>query len=498
MTTALATAIQTATLTGREYLRVSTDKSGVERSPEEQHDENVEATARHNIELGQPYRDVGSASDYGNKIREDFTRLVADLESGAFGADVLVLWTNSRASRQPREWIKVADACRARGILIFITTEHRAPLYDPRRPRDYADLIDEAVKAMRRSTEISEQVVRALDSNLRQGKPQGQTPWGYKREYDMTKVKGRTAMRPVGQMPDPETAPLVVELFQRLKAGDAFLKIARDWKERGIRNKSGAAFSAQHLAGLAKRVAYVGLRIHGEETVPASWPVISAYEGSPLTPGEFTTLFHEVQVILAAPSRKTAKPGAGRHVFSAIIKCDVCGGPTKVDKGTKYICRAKGCISIAKDAVDEVVSGEIVNYLARPAIYSALADGPDDSPELASVRAQLAEKRASLAEMEAAPKPKSLTAVLLLADSIDALKAEITPLEEREAELAAPPALAGLVPTRDVAGWWEANDTAVRRQVAAIVLTPGLLGEVRVQRGAGRPVAERLKWVQND
>lgn len=61
-------------MTGREYLRVSQDKSGRERNPEEQHDENAEAAGGWGIALGEPYRDVGSASDFARRTRDDFAR----------------------------------------------------------------------------------------------------------------------------------------------------------------------------------------------------------------------------------------------------------------------------------------------------------------------------------------------------------------------------------------------------------------------------------------
>jgi hypothetical protein len=57
------------TTTARECLRVSVDKSGRERSPEEQHGDNQRVAAEHGWQLGEPYRDVGSASRYANGRR---------------------------------------------------------------------------------------------------------------------------------------------------------------------------------------------------------------------------------------------------------------------------------------------------------------------------------------------------------------------------------------------------------------------------------------------
>ncbi|WP_200309595.1 hypothetical protein, partial [Streptomyces adelaidensis] len=60
-------------LTGREYLRVSVDTSGRQRSVTEQHDDNARTTARHGIVIeGAPYVDNDrSASRYASKARDD-------------------------------------------------------------------------------------------------------------------------------------------------------------------------------------------------------------------------------------------------------------------------------------------------------------------------------------------------------------------------------------------------------------------------------------------
>ena len=98
-----------AARTAREYLRVSVDRSGREASQDQQHDENVHAASERNLSLLQGYRETGgvSASRFATKTRDDFARLLADLESGAFAADVLILWESSRGSRRVGEWVTV-------------------------------------------------------------------------------------------------------------------------------------------------------------------------------------------------------------------------------------------------------------------------------------------------------------------------------------------------------------------------------------------------------
>src|SRR5258708_15601638 len=89
-----------AVLTGREYLRVSQDRSGRARSVEEQHDDSVRATQAHGISVnGEAYSDVSlSASRYATKVRGDFARLLADLPAGRVRAGLPEPWVTSRGS----------------------------------------------------------------------------------------------------------------------------------------------------------------------------------------------------------------------------------------------------------------------------------------------------------------------------------------------------------------------------------------------------------------
>src|SRR5690242_6574785 len=102
-----------ATVRVAQYLRVSLDKSGQARSTDEQQSDNERAVAEHAHDgwaLVATYRDDNrSASPYARKVREDFARLLVDLERGSF--DLLVLWESSRGSRKVSEWCRLIELC---------------------------------------------------------------------------------------------------------------------------------------------------------------------------------------------------------------------------------------------------------------------------------------------------------------------------------------------------------------------------------------------------
>ena len=103
--------------------------------------------------MGALYRDVGSASRYAAKAREGFDRLIADLQAGRFGADLLLLWEGSRGSRRTNEWVQLIGLCEDHAVKIFIYTYER--LLDPANPYDRADLLEMAIKSEWASAETS-------------------------------------------------------------------------------------------------------------------------------------------------------------------------------------------------------------------------------------------------------------------------------------------------------------------------------------------------------
>src|SRR5258708_5934061 len=249
----------TTTVIGREYLRVSHDKSGRARSVTEQHDDNERAGKQHGFTLnGEAYSDVSvSASRFSRKIRGDFARLLADLEHDRFGAGVLVLWESSRGSRRVGEWATLVDLLQDAGVKVHVTTHGHT--YDPSNPRDRRTLMEDAVDSEYESGKASVRIARALAANAVAGTPHGKTPFGYKRVYDVL-PSGRRVL--AGQEPDETEAPVVRELLARLRKGHSLKAIARDFEARGIRTRTGKVFSPEHLRDVALRPAYGGYRTH--------------------------------------------------------------------------------------------------------------------------------------------------------------------------------------------------------------------------------------------
>jgi site-specific DNA recombinase len=495
-------------LTGREYLRVSQDRSGRARSVEEQHDDNLRAGQQFGFSInGEAYSDVSlSASRYATKVRGGFARLMADLEAGRFGADLLVLWESSRGSRRVGEWASLVDKLEDAGVKVHVTTHSRT--YDPSNARDRRSLMEDAVDAEYASGKASDAIRRAAAATAARGEPHGRVPFGYKRIYDPE------TRRLVAQEREPAEAAVVEELFTRLRQGHSLRAIAYDFKERGIRtrhcpddckrdhqHRPGKLFDAQHLRDLALRPIYAQLRMHTpgnrngryqgslDGAVKAKWPALVDAE-----------TFYAVRALLQDPSRRTSRPGRGKHLLSLIAVCGPCGGwlTASYRSGSReYQCRDKSCVRIDADGLDVYAERIMLAYLARPDVIAGLRQAPERDSELARLRASLAEARSELASLQAAGRAGKVSVGTLLAVE-PGLVARVEALEARERELITPPALSVIPPGRDVARRWKAAPMSARRQVARLLLSPEILGTLRVVRsptpGHRTKPEDRVTW----
>lgn len=469
---------------------------GKDRSIAEQLASGQDRAEREGWDLVATYSDKVSASRYSTKARDDWPRLLTALERPDVA--VLWLWESSRGDRKLSTWASMLETCRDHKVMIFVETDRR--LYDTARARDWRTLAEDGVDSAYESDKTSERTQRAMQANADSGVPHSIAPYGYRHLHD---VRGRFTER----VKELTEAAHIEELFQRIRQGHSFREIARDWEERGIRTRTGKPFSPQHLRHLAMNPAYAALRVH--LTVEDRQAENGRDRLDTATEGDWEPIilreeFYAVREILTDPIRKTTRPGRAVHLLSVstAARCGVCDSPLATEHrpmgGTRvwlYFCQRSGHVRIPEADLDALATDAIIAYLARPDIYTAFAE-PQDEPELEKVRGELAQLRAARADLaDAVTKRGKSPAWAMKAD--DDYERQITGLETRERELAAPPRLAGLIePGPDVAQRWAAAPVSARREVARIVLSPGHLGVMKVQRGRGVPAYKRVTWAR--
>ena len=478
----------------REYLRVSYDRSGRERSVTEQHDDNARHADGRGVRLGAPYREerAVSASRYSQRTRDAFVELLDDLKADRFGASELWLWESSRGSRKVGEWVELIDLAEKRDIVFYVTSHSRS--YDPSDARDRRSLLEDAVDSEYESAKISARAKRSAAANAADGKPHGHCPFGYRRVYDP-----RTGALVGQDVYEPE-AKIVRELYDRLRQGHSLRSIARDFAAKGYASRTGTAFSAQTLRDMAMRPAYVGLRSHSVADKRKRHSLDGATKGTWQALVSEET-YYAVRRTLTRPERQVSRPGRAIHLLSHIGRCDPCGAPLSVTNrfGRRlYQCHIKGCVKVDADELDQVAEAVMLGWLARDDVYDAFAT-PDTAEALATVRAELSRERLSLTETESAT-PADIHEARALGRLAQAQSERVRELEDRERELSTPSVLRDLIaPGEDVAERWKAAPISTKREVARMLLSPDLLGELRVTRrpntGCVRvQAAERVEW----
>lgn len=479
-----------------DLLRVSKDRFGREKSPEDQHELNQRTCTRENWTIVGTYRDVGSASRTARKARKDFERLMTDLRAGTFPGRLLLMYENSRGSRQEHEWVELINLAEQRGVRFWI--EVRGRLMDPADPHDRRDLVHAAADAAFETGLLSKRITRGTQSAAVAGLPHGQVPYGFRRRYDeRTKAL-------LEQEHHPDEAPVVRELFERVAEGQSIYRIARDFEARGVEKRSGGPFSQSHLRSMLATAAYAAVRVHNPEWRTRSRPGPSAKHTDAAWKSIVDpALYAKVQRILQASDRRQFRGGSAVHWLARIARCDKCGAVLSVRKGRKgelrYACDApSGCVSILRDDLDVWTERLLLKWLSDPKYYRVLSrPGEDADAELERVRAKLAteiEERDKLAGRVARQEPGwtqefAAPIAAAIAERILKLKAEERALE--------PSILDGVLePGPDVAERWKVLGIDSRRFVARQLLVPRYIGELRVKpigRGhRGVPVKDRV------
>jgi site-specific DNA recombinase len=435
--------------TAREYLRVSVDRSGRQRSNDEQRDDNRAHWS--DFTWGDHYSDASSASRYSKRARDDWDQLVADLRAGAFGADVLVLWESSRGSRKVGQWVELIDLCDDRGVRIAVTTHGR--IYDPANARDRRSLLEDAVDSEYESAKISGRVRRSLRQNATARRPHGKVLFGYRRIHD-----GRTGAL-LGQEPHPEQAPIVQRVFADYVGGRSARSITAALNAEGVRTNRGNGWTPLMVKRMLTNRAYLGHRLHKGEDFGQGWePLIDA------------DTFERVAARLEATAGRKFKRTS--RLVSGLVRCGVCRSKMQIKDAGRYGCPGYHAYRRA-DQLDAFVTVQILERLSQPDVSEALTGRED--PRVVDARDRARELRAELDDAMALWKAKRLS-VQAYAD----MEADLLPkieAAEREARRAVIPLAVDVPPAEQVPAWWDGLTPEVRREVvgalvAAVIVQP--------------------------
>lgn len=415
------------------------------RSIEQQNGENREACTRYGWTVADIYPDPGlSASRFakskGGANREQYRRMVADLESGRL--DVLILWEPSRGSRELEGWAALLNAARRTGTKIHITSHDRT--YDLANARDWRSLAEDGIDSHYEAEKISARIKRGKAASRAAGRPQGKAPYGVRRIYD---ERTRDWLR---DEPEPGTSPFVLEIKTRGAAGESYTDVMADLNARGIPSPAGGTWTLPSVTRIANSRSYVNTEI-----VP-------------------DPIEEKVQARAADASRSGERPGSQRFRYTGVMKCSVCGGYVRMQKRDtlRYYGCVRGCAYVDVAAADLFIDEVAIERLSRGDAVTFFTR--DDNEAAAAEEAEAARCRHKIAEATASYNDDRITL-----KTLETVTAKFLPkaqaAEKRAAALRLPSALVGLYGTdRDeVAARWQAL-TISARKAAIRALMPDL------------------------
>lgn len=435
------------------------------------------ARACEGFAVGGIYTDLVSASRYGAKARHDYGKLLADIGAGKLR--MIATWSPDRADRTLTTWSGFLDACRDHKVLIRVTDHERT--YDVTNPRDWRSLAEDGIDAAYFSEKLSRAIIRGVGGAAKQGKPpMGPVPYGYRRTYDVATGKLQ------GQEPDPDTAPIVKEIFGRVVKGEAISRIIADLDGRGVEPPGRRSFKTGSQRWYPMRVrsivlnpVYIGQRRHratGQnasvrpEVFDASWPALV---------GE--TEFYAAGNVVNDPSRLiNRRPGRQTHLLSYLATCfrghPLVGRSHTSSHGRRvrtyaYSC-LRGCAWVNRALLDELVEERVLTYLSRDDVYGRLRQlGEVNDKEVHDAYAEVARLRNDLDDWRLSAARGKTTPESLAVIEAD-LTRQIKDADRRAKQAGVPPALRALLTAEDdVAARWEQATLAAKRDVIRALLT---------------------------
>lgn len=441
------------------YGRASRDPKRKGRSVKSQIDEGRTLCLDNGWPIAGEFKDVDrSASAYARKKRDEFEEMIAGLEKGE--CRILVAFEASRYYRDLEAYVRLRRICRETGVLLCYNGE----IYDLSKSADRKATARDAVAAEGEADDIRERNLRTTRQNAKRGGAHGPVPDGYKRRYDPD--SGDL----IDQVPHPDRAALITEIFRRAAAAEPLAAICRDLNERGETTHRGKAWQRHHLHAILRNPAYIGHRRHlGVDTGKGLWPPICGDEDFPET-------FKTVQEILALPGRQLSPGPEARHLQTSIALCGECRDEpplrsVTIRGKTNYNCSARYDVALREDRMDAYVEESVIDWLSSEQAVTAFEEADKgDKARKARIRLKTLEDQLGDARKKARTLLPDGTGMQLSIDSLAGLEAELTPQIEKarvEAQPAnVPPLLRELLgkPRPDVDRAWNHSLTLPQRR----------------------------------
>ena len=276
-------------------------------------------------------------------------------ESAKNKFDIIIVWKLDRFARNRYDSAHYKSVLRKNGVKVISATEAISEGAE-------GILLESLLEGLAEyySVELGVKVSRGqTDNALKARHNGGMVPYGL------------TVDEERHYQPDPLTAPVVHEIFQRYADGDSVAEIIRSLSARGIQTKTGGSqLSYNSVNNMLRSRKYMGEYSYGDIVIPDAIPAIVSQE-----------LFDLAQQRLLKNKRAPAKAKAKvDYLLTTKLYCGKCNtymvGESGVGKMGKiynyYKClsnkRRRGCKqkkAVKKDWIEQIVVQDTVNYVLQ-------------------------------------------------------------------------------------------------------------------------------------
>lgn len=318
-------------------------------------------------------------------VREGFARLIDMIANGE--ADGLIVYDLDRLARDMRDLEDLIDVVERSKIPVASVTGSLRLASDA----DIAMARIMTVIANKSSRDTSRRVARKHEALAAEGRPSGGgiRAFGYRRD---------------GITVEPTEAEVIKEIAERIIGGWSLHRIADDMNERQVSTVRGGPWTAKNVKGVVVKARVAGLRtLRGEVVGDAVWSAILDRE-----------TWEAVCDVLAS----RAGSGAQRLVYwlTGSLYCGLCDKKLVAWNGTRgkrFWCATPsgGCgkIAVLVKHAEKEIERRLLEYLGEPDVLDALQRARSAPDSLKTLRADLAEDEAMLAELARAWASKQIT-----------------------------------------------------------------------------------------
>jgi site-specific DNA recombinase len=372
------------------YTRISKDADGDELGVKRQEKLCRQLAERNGWPVVGVFTD-DNLTAFKRKRRPRFDALVEAIETGEVNA--VAVYNPDRLSRDDLRGLEdLIDLLNAYDVAVDTV---RAGVFDLSTAHGRAQARTAGVWARLSSELASERLRDKMSELVEQGKPNGgPCPYGYRRVGAKGSGFDTRALEVV-----PAEAAVVVEVIERVAAGQTLTRIAEDLNARGVPTARGSRWTLTNTRRMALNGAYAGRRFHkGVEVGAAEWPAI-VDEGT----------WRRAAATLTDPSRAKRR-SARRYLLSGkLLTCGKCGQPlrSKPMHGRSgpvpvYACRPStqgGCggVTVRAEAVEQLVAAAVIDYVEAPTFARAMHRRGKADPK-AAVNAKTIERRLAIYE----------------------------------------------------------------------------------------------------